>query len=223
MLKRAQTNNGNTAKAWFIFKMNPSPFKSLHCFWLASDCLSTQTVNISFLELTNNNAHFVLTCTIQKEHKEKWPSLQSLHFKNEKKRWSKSRWNSNLIKLQHTLWGGKCPLKFLAFKGEFKNSCVAQKPVISSLRCLLLTLCKNINKVVKAIMLRENNIFWQRIQVLLFKGLIFYKWQILNWLALRTLQQKYMERFLFSIQYVLFPLRQEQRWPQFSVHLMPQV
>lgn len=119
------------------------------------------------------------------------------------------------------LWGGKCPLKFLAFKGEFKNSCVAQKPIISSLRCLLLTLCKNIKKVMKAIMLRENNIFWQRIQVLLFRGLIFYKWQILNWLALHTLQQKYMERYLFSIQYVLFPLRQEQRWPQFSVHLMP--
>lgn len=66
------------------FQDESLPVQRFTLFWPASDCLSTQTVNTLFLELTNNNAHFVLTCRTQKEHGEKWPSLECLHFKNEK-------------------------------------------------------------------------------------------------------------------------------------------
>lgn len=71
--------------------MNPSLLRGLHCFQPASDCLPTQTVNTSFLELTNNNAHFVLTWKTQGEHEEKQPLLWLRSVPPKSVRWATRR------------------------------------------------------------------------------------------------------------------------------------
>lgn len=177
--------------------MNPSLFKGLHCFWPASDCLSTQTVNTSFLELTNNNAHFVLTCKTQKEHGKNDHHLNVYALK------MRNTIQNNGVTFQHNKiltryqeenasWNSLLSKRML-------NTAVRSNKIISFLRCLLLASHKKRKRAMKPIKLRENHIFLLRNRVLLFKCVFFHKWQILNWLAPRTLLQKYTENYLFAV------------------------